>query len=235
MSKGVGAFIAGLICGGAAGIAGGYFYSKKKYIDLADKEVASIKAMQKEHDEWLLKHHGLSNNDKSEDNNKSTRPNQKPSTKTTITPNTVKPSVDRLIVEEAANDKMVNYQKIASEYLNNGSSKEENQPVIPVADIVILSDQEFGESDNSYQTLHYYEDGIITDVDDNPVSNYKKLVGPMTLWYDKFDNYNAVYVRNTSLGVDYEILKCNQRWNDIASPAQKASVLNTVGEEDDDN
>lgn len=206
---------------GGGGFALGYFIARKKYFDLADKEVESMKAKQKEHDEWLLKKHGVK---------KETMP--KPNSSSMITPNTIKPGEDRLEKEnKAAESEYVNYSKLAGKY----SGKEESQQPVHDDNIYIITGIEFNESDYSYETLRYYPDeGIVTDLEGNPISAFQSLVGPINLWSKSFNDNKTVYVRNRSMKMDYEILETtNVTWSETASEVQKDNVI-SVGETDDD-
>lgn len=209
---------------GGAGIALGYFLAKKKYTEIADREIESVKASCKDHDEWLLDFYGVKRN-----------PNAEAAAKNaTVTPSTVKPGVDRLDKEENQAADYVNYSKLAEMY--SKGEEESQQTTSNNEDIYLISPREFNESDYSYTSLRYYsEDGIITDTEDNPISTFSKLIGDTVLWEKAVLNNDIAYVRNRSMKMDYEIVRCVERWDSVATAAQKASVINSVGETEDDD
>lgn len=224
MNKGLLVTLCAVGFGGIGGVIG-YAIARKKYFDLADREVESIKAKQKEHDEHLLKLYGI-------DPEKNNVQPPKPST-ATVTPNTVNPSADRLEREKAIRDgnaAIIDYSKITKNYSNNEGGSQSNK------DIYIITPDEFDESDYNCQTLRFYmKDAMITDDDNNIFSNFTEFIGPMDLWYDYFRSCDAVYVRNDRVAIDYEILKEPNAWKDVASPAQKAASLNLSGDDEDDD
>lgn len=231
MNKGVLFTLTAISFGGIGGLAG-YLIARKKFFDLADREVESIKAKQAEHDKYLLGLYGIKL-----DVNDEKPP--LPTSTATVTPNTVKPSADRLEKEKAAREDkaaFVDYSKIANNYSKpEGGSQRSNTPVSNNSDIYVITPDEFNESDYSYQTLLYYPDGHVSDNDGNLVSNFVELIGNIDLWCGYFDNLDAVYVRNDRTGTDYEILRQSNAWTDIASPDQKAASLNVSGKNEDDD
>lgn len=72
----------------------------------------------------------------------------------------------------------------------------------------IISPEEYGEIyEYDTRNLTYYENGVLTDEDDNVIDDVEGLIGKESL--DHFGDYepDSVHVRNDRLKVDYEILK----------------------------
>ena len=72
----------------------------------------------------------------------------------------------------------------------------------------VISPDEFGELDD-YDTasLLYFADGVVADMEMNPVDDIDEIIGEASL--DHFGEYedDSVYVRNDRLRIDYEVLK----------------------------
>lgn len=72
----------------------------------------------------------------------------------------------------------------------------------------VISPEEYGEIyEYDTRNLTYYENGVLTDEDDNVVDDVENLIGKDAL--NHFGDYepDSVHVRNDKLKVDYEILK----------------------------
>lgn len=74
--------------------------------------------------------------------------------------------------------------------------------------IYVISPQEFGEDINYERiSLKYYSDGVITDDEDEIVGNWQDLIGPdFAKHFGEYED-DSVFVRNTVLKADYEILR----------------------------
>lgn len=201
-----------VLFGGLFGILGctiGYFIAKKRYLTLADKEIASIKAHQVDHDRYLLNLYGVKLPNKETTENK-------------------KAENDKKMAEYNKKD-IENTQKLV-DYTKPYAPSEEiyNAPI--KSHIYLISDESFEESLNNYETLYYYNrDGVVSDNDDNCVNNFVGLIGPSELWLDKLiSNGRAVYIRNDNLEMDYELLFKDESWDSVATPTQKAALFYEV-------
>lgn len=216
MNTKVAVTLSSLVFGGI-GFGVGYFISKRRYLMLADNEINSIKASQKSHDEWIKKFYGIGDQKVEAEKIKENPIKINNPTISTITPATIGPEEDRLEEEKK-------YRDITKPYVPN-----KNIPYL-------ISSMEFNESSNPMRSLYYYEDGYVTDIDSNVINNYAELIGPINLWIDNFTKKGKtiIYIRNDETEMDYEVIKCSECWMDIASPTQKALMLN-VSKTDDDN
>lgn len=187
---------------GTGGTAGGYFFAKKKYLALADKEVASMRKQLVE-----------ANKGRKFDKPKDPIP-EKPSENKL--PNI--PTINKPKPTDFSRQEVVDYTKKAKQYKPD---VKENDP-----NFHRISTEEFQSSDFNSQTLHYYpEEGYITDQDNNIVNNVYEVLGKdSTLWDDPLQNEEVVYIRNEKAELDYEILRATGNWNDVATPQQKQSL-----------
>lgn len=211
---------------------GGYFVgqkvSKKKYEDLADKEIESVKESLEAYyiEKSSKKYDDLAN--EASKNLKKESVVKKPSQKPTINI----PLKDR----EAMND----YKDYAKPYQTTSSSnrivgdpsqnfykKEESQE----QDIYIMNPTEFSESDYESKTLNYYTDKVLADDDGNIILNVSEHVGDDALRaFGKYEE-DVVYVRNNILGIDYEIL-LDQRSYKQAAPRYMRNGID-LGDDDE--
>ena len=198
------------VLGAAAGSLATWKLIEKKYKDIAQEEIDSVKdtfsKMKKnEYPDKLEDYPDFEEFDDSDDSYDSDDEESKSEQK-----------IDR-------NNKpdIVEYAKILSEtgYTNyaDRQDKKEKKGVEPVEDErpYVISPDEFGEKDGYENvTLTYYADGVLTDYFDNVISNIDEVVGLDSL--DHFGEYedDAVFVRNEKMETDYEILRDLRDFNE---------------------
>ena len=197
------------VLGAAAGSLATWKLIEKKYKDIAQEEIDSVKdtfsKMKKnEYPDKLEDYPDFEEYDDADDSDdveEEPKPEQK---------------IDR-------NNKpdIVEYAKILSEvgYTNYAErqDKKEKKGVEPVEDErpYVISPDEFGEKDGYENvTLTYYADGVLTDYFDNVISNVDEVVGFDSL--DHFGEYedDVVFVRNEKMETDYEILRDLRDFNE---------------------
>lgn len=197
------------VLGAAAGSLATWKLIEKKYKDIAQEEIDSVKdtfsKMNKNKYPDKLEDYPdfkeFDDSDDSDDVEEEPKPEQK---------------IDR-------NNKpdIVEYAKILSEtgYTNYAErqDKKEKKGVEPVEDErpYVISPDEFGEKDGYENvTLTYYADGVLTDYFDNVISNVDEVVGFDSL--DHFGEYedDVVFVRNEKMETDYEILRDLRDFNE---------------------
>ena len=197
------------VLGAAAGSLATWKLIEKKYKDIAQEEIDSVKdtfsKMKKNEYPDNLEDYPdfeeFDDSDDSDDVEEEPKPEQK---------------IDR-------NNKpdIVEYAKILSEtgYTNYAErqDKKEKKGVEPVEDErpYVISPDEFGEKDGYENvTLTYYADGVLTDYFDNVISNVDEVVGFDSL--DHFGEYedDVVFVRNEKMETDYEILRDLRDFNE---------------------
>lgn len=198
------------VLGAAAGSLATWKLIEKKYKDIAQEEIDSVKdtfsKMKKnEYPDKLEDYPDFEEFDDSDDSYDSD--DEEPKSEQKIDRNN-KPDI-------------VEYAKILSEtgYTNYAErqDKKEKKGVEPVEDErpYVISPDEFGEKDGYENvTLTYYADGVLTDYFDNVISNIDEVVGFDSL--DHFGEYedDVVFVRNEKMETDYEILRDLRDFNE---------------------
>lgn len=198
------------VLGAAAGSLATWKLIEKKYKDIAQEEIDSVKdtfsKMKKnEYPDKLEDYPDFEEFDGSDDSYDSD--DEEPKSEQKIDRNN-KPDI-------------VEYAKILSEtgYTNYAErqDKKEKKGVEPVEDErpYVISPDEFGEKDGYENvTLTYYADGVLTDYFDNVISNIDEVVGFDSL--DRFGEYedDVVFVRNEKMETDYEILRDLRDFNE---------------------
>lgn len=187
MNKTVIAFVAGLAIGAVVS----WTYAKKKYEQLAQEEIDSVKEY------YSKKSDNLPFTDEEPvSQEKPHIENDKPS-----------------VMEYAAKLGEQGYTGY-----DRYSEKKEAQPTIltPGERPYVISPDEFGEFDDySKISLTYYADGILCDDMDVPVDNLDEIVGAD--FADHFGEYedDSVFVRNDARTCDYEILRSLRLYSEV--------------------
>ena len=188
--------IVGLGLGGVAGYFIGHITTKKKYCNLADKEVNSVKeSLSKYYEEKLQK----------TPNFEAKKPKKAAKIERAKVDVPVKDasSINHDILKN--NNEEVAYKKYVKMYKSEEKEgpEKENEPLLKP---YVISPEEFSEGTYDVQTLNYYKDGILADDCYNIVKDVKGTVGDEAL--NSFGMYeeDSVYVRNEEYQMDYEIL-----------------------------
>ena len=81
----------------------------------------------------------------------------------------------------------------------------------------VVSPDEFGDADDyDIITLNYYADGVVADDWNDPIEDIGATIGEdFASHYGEYEE-DVVYVRNDRLKVEYEILRSNLRYEDMA-------------------
>lgn len=100
-----------------------------------------------------------------------------------------------------------------SGYINYSEiSQEDNDVEVPY----VIAPEDYGENDE-YETisLTYYSDGVLTDEDDEVITNPGKLVGED--FVSHFGDYedDSVFIRNDDRKIDFEILMDYRTYQDV--------------------
>jgi hypothetical protein len=202
-----------LLAGGGIGYFVGNKIATKKYKDLADKEVESVKKSLSEYYEEKI--NGTSKVKKAPSDKKDDKPQRKNNLM----------DKDSINYEKLKEEK-VNYVKYAQAYSSDPEVKE-GKPEILAEKIgmpYVISDVEYSEGEYNTETLHYYKDGVLCDDDFNVIKDVNGTVGSEAL--NSFGIYegDAVYVRNDQHKIDYEILLEDDAYNRVA-PRENIGVF----------
>ena len=187
-------FMAGLTIGSAAT----WLCLKKRYEQIAQEEIDSVKAVFAEKKpETVIRKEENENLDK---DNKIKADQAK-----------LKPD----LINYAAKLAEEGYTNYAS--TNNKNAKEENPTMVEKP--YIISPEEFGEfgdfDEYTKLSLTYYSDEVLADENDEIVDDIDEIVGAD--FADHFGEYedDSVFVRNDRLKCDYEILRDNRSYSDV--------------------
>lgn len=170
MSK-VSVFIA-FVAGAAVGVGCTHTYFKKKYADISQDEINSVKE-------------SLSNMYEK---------------RAAIA--SEKPDIQEIVANHRKEKEAA--KKEMADILANSGYVATDEP----EKIYVISPQEFGEiSEYEKISLMYYADGVVTDDEREIIDDWADLIGPNFMAH--FGEYedDSVFVRNTVLKADYEILK----------------------------
>ena len=87
----------------------------------------------------------------------------------------------------------------------------------PMSKPYVINPINYAEKDDyGCENLAYYSDGVLADINDEPVDNIEELVGDAL---DHFGDYeeDAVHVRNERLKCDYEILRDDRTFSEYVT------------------
>ena len=187
------------IFGAAVGSVATWQYIKKKYEQIAQEEIDSVK-------ETFSKLKVKNKDNESEENNNA---------RTIVERAKNKPSV----VEYAAwlhKQGYTNYSNTDSFSEDSNASEEEVDENMINDKPYVISPDEFGEFyDYEKISLTYYADQVLADEDDELVEDIEETVGFESL--NAFGEYedDSVFVRNDRLKCDYEILLDQRKYSDV--------------------
>lgn len=202
MNKSV-VFFLGIGAGGIIGGVVGFFLAKKKYENLADEEVKSVKDTFSKYFEH--------------DKVKEDKLNHMPA-----------PETSSVVQEEHKDTPIVDYSARYQSSINGYSSSVPNErdklPETSVvsgdpANIFIITPKEFNESEYNAVTLFYYKDGVLSNDNYEPLNAVEitSMIGDQAL--DSFGTYgtDSVYVQNDNNKTVYEIILEDDNYTDIVA------------------
>lgn len=176
------------ILGAAVGYIVTWKYFEKKYEQIAQDEIDSVKE--------VFSKREIDISDDEDSKTKAERAKEKPS-----------------VVEYAARLREQGYTTNYSNGENN--EKEESKPMVDDSPYVI-SPEEFGDQEDYDEiSLTYYTDKRLADENDELVEDVDNVVGLDSL--NRFGEYedDSVFVRNDWLKCDYEILLDQRKFSDV--------------------
>lgn len=170
---------------------------EKKYKDLADEEIESVKETFKNRKPRITKDNVKEKVEKVI--NKYKEP---------------KEIVEDIVTSERYS--IENEEEIDEDDESNYTVNVDND--VEVVTPYVITPEQFGEY-NEYgtKTLTYYADNVLTDEIDNPITSDEMviMIGPDAL--DHFGEYedDSVYIRDEMNEMDYEILKSEKKFSEI--------------------
>lgn len=191
--------------GAVTGSAVAWYYAKKKYEQIAQEEIDSVKEVfsrrEKEKDEPKENlEYKINPTDDVESNHSQCY--EDPQLKA------LREAADTIIRQEG--------------YVTSDDSD------TPVSDApyVIPPEELYEREDYETYTLFYYADGVLTDDNKEIIDDVESTIGFESL--NHFGEYedDSVFVRNDVRGCDYEILRDNRNYSDVIAKKQHRSVDN---------
>ena len=189
------------VAGAAIGSIATWKLIEKKYKDLADEEIESVKETFKNRRPRITKDEVKETVEKVI--NKWKEP---------------KETVEDIVAAEGYS--IENEEEIdeddESNYIVNVDNDNDND--IEVITPYVITPEQFGEyNECGTKTLIYYSDNVLTDEIDNPITSEEMvtMIGPDAL--DHFGEYedDSVYIRDEMNEMDYEILKSEKKFSEI--------------------
>lgn len=187
--------LAMFLSGVTVGAAGAWLYLKKHYERLAQEEIDSVKAVFTERKSNLT-----------ENNTCKEQEHQHMADIAKLKPD---------LVDYAAKLQTMGYTNYTEH--SKKASKEEKKGM-PMEDKPhVISPDEYGEREDYTQIslIYYAGDEVLTDEEDEPVSDLDDIVGAD--FADHFGEYedDSVFIRNDRMKCDYEILKDHRSFADV--------------------
>ena len=119
--------------------------------------------------------------------------------------------VDNKVFFDRYTEILKGYTSSQEECLNDNANESTNDKPY------VVSPDEFGDADDyDIITLNYYADGVVADDWNDPIEDIGATIGEdFASHYGEYEE-DVVYVRNDRLKVEYEILRSNLRYEDMA-------------------
>jgi len=197
-------FMAGLTVGAATA----WLCLRKRYEQIAQEEIDSVKATYAERkvstnnnssDKTPMNHKEISNDESNKI--KADRAKLKPD-----------------LVDYAAKLAEKGYTNYS---MPNEKNVKEEETVTMTDKPYVISPDDFGDMDDYAQiSLTYYSDDILADEDDEIIEDVEETVG--IDFAEHFGDYedDSVFVRNDRLKCDYEILRDNRPYSDVTGQVE---------------
>ena len=191
------------VLGAAIGSAVTWYYAKKKYEQIAQEEIDSVKEVFKP---------------------KKTEPDKSVQEKAEMARE--KPSVAEYAkkLSQEGYTNYSNYEAPEDQSVEEEEENEDEQPPVPQTysdhsikhGPYVITPDEFGEFDDYDKiSLTYYADHILTDDNDEIMEDVEGAIGFESLnHFGEYDD-DSVFVRNDRLKTDYEILRDERDYSDV--------------------
>lgn len=107
------------------------------------------------------------------------------------------------------------YSSLVNDLGYSNDKKEEKEEMAVDNNIEVIPPEDFNEYGYKCESLTYYADNVLTFDTDEKITDINKYVGPDAL--NTFGEYedDSVFVRNHGLKTDFEILKDNRRYSEV--------------------
>lgn len=184
------------LAGATVGAAGAWLYCKRYYEQIAQEEIDSVKAAFAERKPDLPKN-TQSDNVNTDNKQKADMAKLKPD-----------------LVNYMAKIKEQGYTNYSAHSEKSANVKKEDEAMVD--EPYVISPEEYGEGSYTTISLTYYSDGTLADDEDEIVEDIEDTVG--SDFAEHFGDYeeDSVFIRNDRLRCDYEILRDNRSYADVA-------------------
>lgn len=188
-----------LIIGSVGGFFAGYYFSKNKYLAIAEKEIASVKKVYENH---------FNKQEQPEVVESKPIPPKRPIPVPLVDPE-----------KEEYKNYAGMYGKESSEPIGKPSKTSIGTPKIPKKTSPklphVITPEEFRDSELEAETLIWYSDKILADSDGRIIHNPNEVIGPEAL--STFGRYmdDTVYVRDEDKKIDYEIIWDARKYSSV--------------------
>lgn len=115
--------------------------------------------------------------------------------------------------EEVKVDKK-NQENIVKELGYVSSSEDVKKKHVKNPTIYVIPPEISGDCDYEIVSLTYYKDGVLAYDDGEVISNVDETVGDFSTHFGEYED-DSVWVRNTTLETDYEILADYRKYSDV--------------------
>lgn len=166
-----------------------YKLVEKKFKDLADEEIESVREVY----ERKIKKLNPDENEKEKNKQKGI-------------------TAKILITDDET--KINPYSSLVND-LGYSNNKKEEEDMAEENNIEVIPPEDFGEYGFKCESLTYYKDRVLTFDNDEKITNIEKYVGPDAL--NTFGEYedDSVFVRNHGMKTDFEILLDSRRYSEV--------------------
>ena len=165
-----------------------YKVVEKKFKDIADEEIASVKAVC----ERKLKKMEVKNIDE------------------------IKDEMEKNVAPIDVITKNNPYGSLVNDLGYSNNKKEEEKDMVEDVNVEVIPPEDFGEYGYKCESLTYYNiDKVLTFDNDEKITDVDKIIGPDAL--NTFGEYedDSVFVRNHDMKTDFEILLDSRSYSDV--------------------
>lgn len=196
--------VVGFVLGAAAGSLVTWKLIEKKYMDMADDEIRSVKEM------YRSKANRVTDDEVRDISRKYVDKEKQEETH-----HIVNPPIETIMAQYASQDDKPDYTAY-SQAKETKSTAKPSEPEVKLDDPYVIDPTEFGEfSEYEQRELTYYKDGVICENDTDMIDPYD-IFGDLDVG-DHFGEYenDRVFVRDDRRKVDYEILRDERTFMEV--------------------
>ena len=189
------------IFGASVGSAVTWMYTKKKYEQIAQEEIDSVK-------EVFSKHENINTMKEAEFNKQEEKPDL------------------REYAMKIRENNYTNYSDTDGKTLEKENDGKQNERDKKCSSAYVITPEEFGELDDYEQiSLSYFDDQILADDNLDIVDDIEETVGIASLTHFGEYEEDSVFVRNDERKCDYEILIDHRDYEDVVKKKARSTEV----------